>query len=114
MYSIFMLSLDNMNIEYIIEKKFDEYKYKNPLPFDVYIPLYDWLIEGDDSQHFEIGFYCKTKDKLDEIKERDKIKTDFAIKNNKHFTRIAYSELNNVNKHMKKIFFPYKRKNTNC
>lgn len=83
-----------------------EYRFKqctNPktgytLPFDFYLPDYNCCIEYDGEQHFEErlnGFY--TKEKLEELQERDKIKTLFCKENNINLIRISYLDFNKIN-----------------
>ena len=71
-----------------MEKRFDDCRDKNPLPFDRFVPYLNMLLEYDGKQHFDEsnGWYSE-----DGVK-RDKIKTEYAIKNGYNFIRIAYYE----------------------
>ena len=68
------------------------------LPFDFYLPDYNCCIEYDGEQHYKErlkGFF--TKEKLKELQERDKIKTNFCKKNNIHLLRIPYYDFEQIN-----------------
>lgn len=70
---------------------------KYPLPFDFYLPDYNTCIEYDGEQHFKErlnGFY--TKEKLKELKNRDKIKTDYCNNNNINLIRIPYIDFDKI------------------
>ena len=91
-------------IDYIYQKTFDNCR--NPktnykLKFDFYIPSKNLLIEYDGEQHFSQGYiggnYFTTIKDLNELKYRDQIKQQFALKNNINFLRIKFDELKNVN-----------------
>lgn len=71
-----------------IEKRFDECRNVRPLPFDRYVAEYNLLIEYDGSQHFDKSNRWYS----DENKNRDNIKTQFAIDNNYNFLRISYRQ----------------------
>ena len=81
--------IDN-NIEFELEKKFEECKYKRCLPFDFYLPEFNLLIEYDGEQHYRAWSGCPRRLQLN--KKRDAIKTNFAINSNYNFLRIAYTE----------------------
>ena len=61
------------------------------------------LIEHDGEQHYKIckNFKMSSKD-LSEIQRRDKIKTDYCLKNNIKLIRIPYWEKNNIEKILSK------------
>jgi len=84
--------LNNMGIKYIREKRFKDCKYKNPLPFDFYLPELNICIEYDGQQHFEKwNKWGKDKD-LDFRIIKDNIKTKFCQDNNIKLLRIRYDE----------------------
>lgn len=82
--------LKENNIIFEREKTFSELRGKKgmPLRYDFYLPEYNRLIEYDGIQHFEERDFFK--DSLIEIQKRDKIKNDFALKNNIDLVRIPY------------------------
>lgn len=87
-------------IYYISEKTFPDCRNIRPLMFDFYIPKYNLLIEYDGEGHYLEKFYanrCKDiKSALLETQKRDKIKTDYCIKNNIPLLRIPYWERDNL------------------
>lgn len=87
--------LDNSNINYIPQKKFNEcVGKKHKLPFDFYLPVYNLCIEYDGRQHFT-GWDNNEND-LIIIKKRDKIKTEFCKKEGIDLLRIPYTEFKNI------------------
>jgi hypothetical protein len=84
--------LENKNIIYHKQYKFNDCKYKRKLPFDFYLPEYNTCIEYDGKQHFEIIEYWGGLKNFEEIKLKDKIKTDYCYNNNINLIRIKYNE----------------------
>jgi len=90
------------NIQYEIQKKFDDCK--SPITnwkliYDFYIPSKNILIEFDGAQHFKIGNFNghkMTMPELEYIKYKDKIKTDYANSKNINLLRIHYSKLDQI------------------
>ena len=78
------------NEDFFQQYKFKECKYKKELPFDFYLPKQKILIEYQGLQHYEKRFGMSEK-KFKELKERDKIKKDFATKNF-IFKEISYKD----------------------
>ncbi len=74
------------NIKYRREYKFDDCVYKDKLPFDFYIEEINLLIETDGEQHFDDREYFR----VDNILEKDKIKTQYAINNKINLLRFSY------------------------
>lgn len=95
--------LNKYNIHYYPQKRFDECRHKNELPFDFYLPLYNTCIEYQGEQHY-IEYhnilhpkgtrYNKTD--LEFTKYKDDIKKDFCQKNNIRLIEIPYWEYNNI------------------
>ena len=83
--------LQSMNIEYEIEKTFDDLLYKNPLRFDFYIPSQNLLIEYDGEHHFLPINHFDGKRGHELTKKRDKIKDEYAKKHNIRLLRIPYT-----------------------
>jgi len=70
-----------------------------PLKYDFYIPYHNLLIEFDGQQHFgcnNIKGHIISDDKLARLKLHDKLKDEYAIKNNIKLLRISYKDLNNI------------------
>lgn len=87
--------LNSENINFISQKKFEgciNFKSKRKLPFDFYLPDYNICIEFQGEQHYKpVDRFGGVKEFFN-IKERDKIKKDYCIRNS-----ISYIELNKYN-----------------
>lgn len=94
--------LSDHNINFEKEKRFDECRHKNPLPFDYFLPELNILIEYDGEQHFKPMRWSKmgnkaigkkiAEQKLKETQLRDKIKTKWAKASPYTLHRITYKE----------------------
>lgn len=89
--------LDDMKIEHMPEKRFDDCRRINPLPFDLYLPgigKNGALIELDGPQHFtQSGFWCgnlSPEERLKLIQLHDSIKNEYA-KTRYPFLRLAHT-----------------------
>jgi very-short-patch-repair endonuclease len=95
--------LDNCKTNYIPQKTFNDCinpKSGRKLKFDFYIPSKNLLIEYDGQQHFNP---CKVKGKHNitnkEVKEtryRDKIRNQYALKNDIKLLRIKYTQFHHI------------------
>ena len=84
--------LDQMNIHYENQKTFDDCKDTKKLRFDFYLLKYNLLIEYDGIQHFkQSDFFGGTKG-FESYKKRDRIKNEYADKNNIPLLRIPYTK----------------------
>lgn len=95
--------LDNKNIYYIRQYKFDDCKNKNHLFFDFYLSDYNMCIEYDGEQHFEIVDFSshnqeRAKKQFEKIKLRDNIKNKYCQQNNIKLLRIPYWDFDNIEK----------------
>jgi hypothetical protein len=63
------------------DKRFEDCKNKNPLPFDFYLPLRNILVECDGIQHREAIPHFGGEERLEYQLENDKIKTNWTKKN---------------------------------
>lgn len=93
--------LQNHNIRYIREYRFNDCKYKRTLPFDFYIEDINIAIEFDGEQHYNsLSFGGKEKqeatDRFKEIQTRDAIKTKYCADNNIKLIRIPYWDIDNI------------------
>lgn len=88
--------LENNNINFIQEYKFEDCKYKRSLPFDFYIRDYNLCIEFDGIQHFEIIERFGGEEKLKLTQKLDRIKNKFCKYNNINLLRIPYWELDEI------------------
>lgn len=99
--------LDNNNIKYEPQKRFDDCKNIKPLPFDFYIPDINTCIEYDGIQHFEpidfAGHGSKwAEENFKKTKERDRIKTEYCKSKGIRLIRIPY--FNDVKKELNLLF----------
>ena len=94
--------LNENNIEYISQYKYDDCRNKKPLPFDFYLPLYDLLIEYDGEQHFDIKHSFGDEESFWETVVNDSIKNQYCEDNNIKLVRIPFWEFNNIEEILKK------------
>ncbi len=87
--------LDNMEIKYMREKRFKDCRFKNPLPFDFYLPEANICIEYDGMQHFRKWDRIGGDVALDKQVVKDQIKTQYCKDNNIKLIRIRYDD--NIN-----------------
>ena len=88
--------LDNLNIKYISQYKFDDCKFKYVLPFDFYLSDYNCCIEFDGIQHFEIVEHFGGFDSFIDRIIRDTIKNEYCKNNNIKLIRISYKEIDKI------------------
>lgn len=88
---IFNILTEN-NIIFEREKRFNDCRYKNPLPFDFYIKKLNTVIEFDGIQHFKSIEYFGGEESLKNTQLRDEIKTDYCKNNNIGLIRIKYDD----------------------
>jgi len=86
------LFLENNNINYSRQHKFEGCVYKNKLPFDFYLPDYNMCIEYDGIQHFVSSEFFGGEEKLKYIQNNDKIKNEYCNDNNIRLIRIKYNK----------------------
>lgn len=88
--------LDNNNINYVSEKRYDDCRDIKPLPFDFYLPDYNTIIEYDGIQHFEPIDVYGGDTSLEILCKHDKIKDEYCHNNNINLLRIPYWEYDNI------------------
>ena len=107
---IITIVLENMNISFEREKKFDGCKNEKELRFDFYLPIYNLCIEFQGEQHFKpVDFsYTPTEESKKKAEEkfkdnqlRDKIKRDFCKQNNIKLLEITYKQMDEIEKILK-------------
>lgn len=83
--------LEWSDIEFIVEKSWNDLKDKGKLRYDSYIPKFNLLIEYDGSYHFDntCGYNRGTP-------RRDLLKTRYAVENYFSFMRISYKEFSKI------------------
>jgi len=84
--------LNNHNIDYNREHKFNDCKDKKALPFDFYIPSLNLCIEYDGLQHFKPIKRYGGASYFETIKKHDKIKNEYCSKNGISLLRIRYDQ----------------------
>lgn len=78
---------------YITQKRFENCR--NPetgylLPYDLYVPEFNLLLEKDGVQHYNpTAYFNKTYESYLKLRERDEFKNKYAISNGYNFMRIA-------------------------
>lgn len=90
-------------IGFVFQKTFDDCR--NPkthrmLRFDFFVPERNVLVEFDGIQHIQsgchVGKYVIDEDDVENIRERDKIKSDYALTKGFRLIRISYVDINNI------------------
>lgn len=84
--------LNDSDIQFERQKKFEGCKNILLLSFDFYLPEYNCCIEYDGIQHFIPIKYFGGDEKLKYTKINDGIKTDYCLKNEIKLIRIKYDE----------------------
>lgn len=106
--------LNQSNISFIPQKYFDGLKYKGLLKYDFYLSDLNLLIEFDGCQHFGPVNFCNNVQKAIEdyklVQLRDKLKNDWAIKNNIPLLRIPYWDYCNIEELIGEFILSYYRK----
>ena len=87
------LILQQHNINYEQEKIFSDLPLKR---FDFYLPNFNLLIEYDGQQHYQNNGGWNSKENLENIQKRDKIKNEYALSHNIPLVRIPYWERDNI------------------
>jgi hypothetical protein len=80
------------NIEFIVQKKYDDTKNICKLPYDFYLPEYNLDIELQGEQHFTYNdFFYKTISKFQERLETDIKKALLSLRRGQNFLSISYN-----------------------
>ena len=87
--------LDNNNIPYTRQYKYEDCVDKKPLPFDFHINNDSINIEFDGKQHFEPIY---GQESLEYIQKHDAIKTKYCTDNNIKLIRINYLQYDDIDK----------------
>jgi very-short-patch-repair endonuclease len=92
------LLLNENTIENIRQKKFNNIKNINPLPFDFYLPKYNVVIECQGIQHFEKSPFFKDINRI----EKDVIKYNGCVDNG--IKILYYTNVKGYKKYFNKIY----------
>jgi len=93
--------LDNNNITYIDEHRYDDCRNTYPLPFDFYLPYYNMCVEYDGKQHFNIVEYFGGEKGFKQRQINDKTKNKYCKDNNIGLIRIPYWDFDNIEEILK-------------
>ncbi len=93
--------LNENNIKFERQYKFNDCKNKQKLPFDFYLPDYNVCIEFQGLQHFREMGYFGGKEKLERTKLTDEIKEKYCHLNNIHLLKISYLDIKNIDNILK-------------
>ena len=91
--------LTELNLKFIQEKRFENCRNINALPFDFHVDN-NFIIEYDGQQHFKPVKFFGGEKKFIECQQSDKIKTDYCKNNKLALLRISYDEFENIPKHI--------------
>jgi len=80
------------NINFTIEKIFNDCRFINPLPFDFYIDSLNTCIEYNGKQHYEPVIHFGGQKSFNDIQVRDKIKKEYCHNNSIPLIIIPYWE----------------------
>lgn len=84
--------LEEHNINYETQKKFENCKNIFALPFDFYLTDYNVCIEYDGEQHFRPMGFSGGKSGFERVRVNDKIKNNFCNENEIKLIRIKFTE----------------------
>lgn len=86
------LWLEENNINFEPQHKFDDCKNILPLPFDFYLPDYNTCIEYNGLQHYKIVTYFGGNDGFKQRQINDKLKMEYCNNNNIPLLIIKYND----------------------
>ncbi len=92
--------LDDNDIDYVCQKKFNDCKDIRCLPFDFYLPKFNHCIEVDGQQHYFPSVFSKKaneKESFELTQKHDKIKNNYCKKHNIGLLRIGYNDIRRKN-----------------
>lgn len=89
--------LDNWEVVYKRQYRFNDCRSVRPLPFDFYLPDYNTCIEFDGRQHFnQIEFFDPNLEDFNKRKNNDYIKDIYCKNKNIKLIRIPYWEFDDI------------------
>ena len=87
---------DSKNIIYVEQKKIEECRNINRLPFDFYVPHLNLLIEYQGIQHYKAVGFFGGQEGFKYRQKNDKIKRDFAKANGFRYLEISYKDKEDI------------------
>jgi len=94
--NLIRIYLEQENIKFEREYKFNNCRNKYSLPFDFYLPNSNLLIEYDGIQHFEPRAFFGGEMQFKIQKHNDNIKNEYCKDNNIRLIRIPYWDFDNI------------------
>ena len=88
--------LQNLNVKFIPQHRFDDCKDKYRLPFDFYLPDFNMCIEFDGEQHFAPVEYFGGEEGFKDRKRKDNLKNKYCKENNVKLIRIPYNNFKDI------------------
>jgi hypothetical protein len=88
--------LEKNNLNYELQKGFNDCKYIKTLRFDFYLPKFNLCIEFNGKQHYESIDFFGGDDGLKSNILRDECKKNYCISNNINYLIIKYDDYNNI------------------
>ena len=88
--------LNNNNIDFETEKRFEDCRNVLPLPFDFYLSKYNILIEYQGEQHYKPRKKFGGEEGFKNTVIRDNIKKQYCKNNNIKLIEIPYTEIKNI------------------
>lgn len=94
--------LENNNISFVEQYRFEDCRYKNTMPFDFYLSSKNICIEYDGEHHYKTIKHFKNS--LELIQLKDSIKTQYCLDNKIELIRIPYWDIDNIESILDKRF----------
>ena len=115
--------LEDHNINFDSQKRFDDCKYKQFLPFDFYLPDYNVCIEYQGEQHYKpVDFsYTPTEEskqkaikKFEDGQKRDRVKKDYCKEKGIYLLEISYKDKKRLSEILDSFFNNFNRNSNDC
>lgn len=100
--------LTDNNIDFESQKKFPDLRNMLPLSYDFYLPKYNLLIEYQGQFHDGTASIVDKTEYFEKQQKNDKIKRDYANKNNYNLLEIWYYDFDNIENIMNKFIYDLK------
>jgi len=84
--------LVELGIEFNVQHRFNDCRYKKPLPFDFYLPKLNTCIEYQGEQHYRPTYYFGGFSEFEKYKVKDEIKIKYCIDNSINLLIIKFSD----------------------